>query len=900
VVLFGFYYFTKNSEVPFLLLSVLRRLERLFPGKVKKIRTDNGTEFVNRIFKDYLESTGITHELTAAYVHEENGRAEVTNRIILENLRANLQTAGLSRGYWTFAGKATAFVQNCMKGSSGKASPWEVLFGQNPPIQKIRIFGCPGFTHIEREKRRKLDRTSNRVIFLGYPEHRSGFYVLDPLTRRISLTRSFFSDEEAFAEKRLTEKEENKISTTIPEELETVPIPDDYNISEDQASQLQNPETGGADEDVQRKEISQLPVENPQKIFSEEEKTQEPIILQEAEKNMDDSTQNEHHELKTSMPGEDENMESHRYNLRKKIRPPDRYEASFSSFKPAEAVSLFQELRHTLVRRSHKVAMVSQAKGFRSYKEALDSNPLWEEAYFKELKKLEQRGGLKVVKRLDSMHCIPFLEVLTEKKDNVTGKEVLKVRLAARGDLEKNRPDNVFSPTIGNDELRIFLTGMRAKGCYVYQGDCPGAYLNGRLQEPIYLHLPQGHPKRTSKREFVYKCPASIYGLAVAGRVWYQLFVQKVNKFGFEASFRNPCLFKAKRKEGVVFLQLYVDDFLFGSPSLKAMKDCGEFLFKEFQVKSTKNIKKFVGVEIDREAGEIFLHQKIMIDRLAKQYEVSTNYSTPMLENLCWTDSAVLKEVKVLQKIFGELKYIAGLTRPDICFAVNKIARKLQKPTKEVFRVAKRVLSYMKRTENRCISIAPWKRNDWELKIYCDASFADVQEEKYKSTGGYVIFLNETVVSWKSKKLKWVCSSTGEAEYLALYSGAKNGIALARMIEEFFGCKVWPITIFVDNQAVIDSVEKESATELNKHLSTKYFSVVEWSQRNLISIHYVPTKKNVADLMTKSLGRLLFERQANSILKERRSVQTPAVYSTKSSGEVTGDTKCLGDISGTV
>ena len=124
------------------------------------------------------------------------------------------------------------------------------------------------------------------------------------------------------------------------------------------------------------------------------------------------------------------------------------------------------------------------------------------------------------------MNCIPFIEVLTHKKDNILGVFKYKVRLAARGDLQVDKPEDTYSPTSLPEHIRLFIVILKANGLLVVQGDAPSAYLNGKLPEAVYLLLPNGHSKKDRDNTFVYKCPSSLYGLAIAGRVWYYTFVK--------------------------------------------------------------------------------------------------------------------------------------------------------------------------------------------------------------------------------------------------------------------------------------------------------------------------------------------------------------------------------------
>ena len=514
-------------------------------------------------------------------------------------------------------------------------------------------------------------------------------------------------------------------------------------------------------------------------------------------------------------------------------------------------------------------------KGFNSYADALRTDNRWHEAYKKELQKLEERGGLTIVKRTEEMDCIPFREVLTQKLDNITGKEVLKVRLAARGDMQKDKPETTYSPTVAYEELRTMLVVLKCTHCFVMQGDCPSAYLNATLDEPVFLLLPQGHPLK-EKKDVVYKCPSALYGLAIAGRAWYLKFVKILAKFGLKPSRRSPCLFYFERDGKILWLQLYVDDFIYGSTCEELMTEFGNFLEKELQVKSTDDIKKFVGVELKFDNSNLFIHQNSMIQRLIQEYRISTTFTTPMIQNLRWTENSIpLDNIRPLQQLLGELSYIGHLTRPDICYAVNRIARVTHKATKETYRAAKRILSYLAANPNYFIQINEWPENeDWQMDVFCDSSYADNKSEKFKSTGGHVIYLNSTPVAWKSKRMKWICCSTAEAEYLSCYSAVKSAMKIAFDVEEVYKRSIWPLVIHVDSLPVIQTIQKSTSNDMTKHMALKFFKLQEWYEEGYIWFVHVPSKDNISDIFTKPLGYTLFDKFRNMILTVWRSVET--------------------------
>ncbi len=171
------------------------------------------------------------------------------------------------------------------------------------------------------------------------------------------------------------------------------------------------------------------------------------------------------------------------------------------------------------------------------------------------------------------------------------------------------------------------------------------------------------------------------------------------------------------------------------------------------------------------------------------------------------------------------------------------------------------------------LEVQDWHEKTWDLTMYCDSSFADNKDDKYKSTAGYVTYLNGSVVAWKSKKLKWICTSSAEAEYLACYYAARDAIKLAFNLEEVYKQSVWPIKIYLDNMAVIQVIHKSTNTDLTKHMSLKFYKLQEWYEMGLIWFGYVPSEHNISDCCTKPLGWNKFIKFREMLLKVRGSVR---------------------------
>ena len=159
-----------------------------------------------------------------------------------------------------------------------------------------------------------------------------------------------------------------------------------------------------------------------------------------------------------------------------------------------------------------------------------------------------------------------------------------------------------------------------------------------------------------------------------------------------ECVFVKGCL-KRTTSLGQVFVLLYVDDFLFASSSNEALSELERDISKVFTAKFTSELASFVGLSFQSTGNVLTLNQVNKIEDLEKEYEIQEPFEkTPMMENLVWSSASTkLTDIRKQQVLLGELSYLNQVSRPDISFAINKIARTTTKATKETYRSLKRV-----------------------------------------------------------------------------------------------------------------------------------------------------------------------------------------------------------------
>ena len=182
------------------------------------------------------------------------------------------------------------------------------------------------------------------------------------------------------------------------------------------------------------------------------------------------------------------------------------------------------------------------------------------------------------------------------------------------------------------------------------------------------------------------------------------------------------------------------------------------------------------------------------------------------------------------------------------------------KPTNAHLNMAKNVLRYIKNTLNFCLRFMKGK-GQMELSGCSDSDWGGSEDRR--SITGYCFQLsvngrnvNDSLISWKSKKQQTVALSTCEAEYMALATAIQEAKFLRQLLADMQGCDVKSVNIHVDNQGAISLAKNPVYHQRSKHIDIRYHFIRSEVQEGCISLHYVPSEKNMADLFTKPVSKV--------------------------------------------
>jgi hypothetical protein len=167
--------------------------------KIKVVRTDNGTEYVNENLDSYLRSQGIKHEHSMPYTPQQNGEAERLNKTLLEKARPMLTASHLPLDMWGEAILTANYLRTLTPVTGKDKTPWELYYGKKPDLSHLRTFGCRAYVMIPKQLRvHKLAEVSKTGIMVGYVVNGKGWRILMDDDGEVHSSRDVVFDELTF------------------------------------------------------------------------------------------------------------------------------------------------------------------------------------------------------------------------------------------------------------------------------------------------------------------------------------------------------------------------------------------------------------------------------------------------------------------------------------------------------------------------------------------------------------------------------------------------------------------------------------------------------------------------------------------------------------------------------
>lgn len=788
-------------------------VEKQYDATIKILRSDNGGEYLSDEFKRFLQSSGMLHQLTVPYSPHQNGVAERSNRTLMEMARTMLIYANLDHRYWTDALLTATYLKNrCPHKSVHAKTPFEALTGQKPDVTHLRVFGCEAYPLVPQGLKGKLDSKTKKGIFVGYGHANGikGYRILDTTTGRIVISKNVAFNEEGQGFNTSSSVNVNDETS----QLTAVVNKEDLVLEGDTSEDGESPETGS--------------------IASGPEGAIDP----------DPHQQDQQDNPEVPQPSPD-----NRPAMRNKFGKILLYKRQRKPRFPAEAVVANALLAGAEVVVDEPLTVTEALTGPEAEK--------WSEAIKVEMDSIQKNDVFDLTTLPPGRKAIGSKWVFRVKRDSEGQTERYKARLVAKGFSQKEGVDfqETFAPVAKFSSIRVLLAIATEKGYDVHQMDVKTAFLNGDLEEEIFMEQPEGVVEK-GKEHLVWRLRKSLYGLKQAPRVWYAKLDSFLQSIGFSRCESDHSVYVNEKSK--VLISVYVDDLVIaGEPD--EVKKTKQLLAQEFEMSDLGELHWLLGMKVIRTEAGIHVNQTQYINSMLDKFGMANcrPVSTPMegkltaeMSSITAEDEKEMKDVPYRQAV-GSLMYVMVGTRPDLAVALSSVSRFMENPGPDHWTAVKRIFRYLRGTSQCGLNFVSHS-GKVQLVGYCDADWAGDLDTR-KSTTGYVFSVAGGSVTWNCKRQPTVALSSTEAEYMSLCAAGREAVWLRKLLMELGYDQVGPTTIFADNQGSLALAKNPVYHSRTKHIDVQHHFIRELIQKKVIVLQYVPTADNVADVLTKPL-----------------------------------------------
>ncbi len=458
--------------------------------RVKTLRSDRGGEFLSGEFAQVCEEAGIQRHLTAPNSPQQNGVVERRNRTVMAMARSLLKGMRVPGRFWGEAVRHAVHLLNRLPTKAmGDRTPFEAWTGRKPQLGHLKVFGCTAHAKNTQPHLKKLDDRSAPYVYLGVEEGSKAHRLFDPRRGRIHVSRDVVFEENVPWEWTSAAGQEPTDFAMEEEPSEQLPS---LAIAAGAVPSYQAPSPGrrAGKEAVVAAEDVPSPA-SPVAASPTLPGTPTP------------GSPSTNSAGVVPSPGTDDNIDTD--------DGPRRYRSLADVLREAPRVDLVED-------ECDGEALLAESEEPSSYREAA-GQPAWEEAMQREMEAIEKNKTWELA-MLPAGHRAIGLKWVYKLKKNTAG-EIIKHKawLVAKGYVQKQGVDfeEVFAPVARLDTVRVVLAVAADRRWQVHHLDVKSAFLNGELEEEVYVAQPEGFA-RSGKEHLVLKLHKALNGLRQAPR----------------------------------------------------------------------------------------------------------------------------------------------------------------------------------------------------------------------------------------------------------------------------------------------------------------------------------------------------------------------------------------------
>jgi len=526
--------------------------------------------------------------------------------------------------------------------------------------------------------------------------------------------------------------------------------------------------------------------------------------------------------------------------------------------------------------RTEQNPTVKQARASHMWKD-------WQQAMDKEISTLTDFGTYDQVRKKDvPRHC----QILQSKMDlklkfNALG-EILKfkARLVALGNLEWASLRDTYAPTVNAKTINLLLALAAQEKMILYGLDITGAFLTADIDDDVYIQLPDGiAPKDADGNNQIWKLNKTLYGLNRAPKAFYDDLSKHLLTNGYNRSPLDPCLFHKTYPDGrkIIFC-VHVDDFAIATSDMTLVDELKHILAdKKYQLTESDNLENFLGIHIYQEGENLYLSQPGHIDKMVKEANIdhiTTATNIPTFNDSDQDNSPLLPSNSKYPTLLGILIYVLR-TRPDIAYAVNRLATRSSIATEKDLAAIQQVIAYLRTT--RHLELVYDSKDSRQAKtvsgLHAWSDAANLTHRDSRSHSGICFSFGENSGAFhaRSNKQSIATLSSTEAELHAACEATKDIVYFRALLDELGFHQATPTPLYVDNKSLITLAQQFSGNHKRcKHCLARINYMIEQVTRHVVKLEHIQGTTLQADLLTKPKARPGFEANRQLMLGPQR------------------------------
>lgn len=913
-----YYLLSKDESSEFCIIQFLNNkmetteaVDRLFiifeSGSGRPIRTilsDQGTEFKNRGMAMLCLKNGVNQEFSTPNAPQSNGFIERTVQTIDTSARTMLVASNLPNQLFTEALSSAVYLNNRLPTKKSIKTPYERFIGRAPVISNLVNFGQEAHVMIQGKHLRKYEARTRPCFVVGYTPRQNSYRVYIPSSRKVLESCDIYLAphkssifEHDNGESDSLEADRVQIDTGRGQLYATSGTrlnPKNHQLSSVDSSA---PEIDGDAHEYERVEPSapdykyyeremgdQKQVGKNGKTYIEEEQLDKFFHdIRRAELRNDSSRDSVAHDTESQETMDISEPSVGGY----KAVQSDKDQAiadtnstcTLANTSSSSTPTIARQLKQTFQRLFLSAMQEGEDPMVpRTFEQAVygPNKDSWLAAIESEFEAHELNGTWKVVDRPGSGTTLTTKWVFAIKRDSNNNIERYKARLVARGYEQREGVDFVetFAPVATTNSIRLLLAISVVKQLAFQAFDVTTAFLNGELKETIYIEAPKGLQVPANK---CLRLQRALYGLKQAPCAWNSKFKTTMADLCLWPLKSDPCVYTNTGKS--MFVVVYVDDGLIIG---NTKRECENLLEKMNRVFKTKAVSGsiFLGLEINRNANGLTITQRRYIDDMLKRFKLENcrPVSTPMadLKNVIGkTKDAGAETDAPYRSAVGSLLYLALNTRPDILYPTIFLSTFNHKPREQHWEAAKRLMRYVKGTRELALVYRHGGDTNVNIEAFSDADWAK-DRESGRSISGIVVTINKNLIMYNSMRQQAVALSTCEAEFVAASEASRSLAWLINMLDEL-GIEYRQPKLYIDCKPALGAIKTQKYSPGLKHIDLRYKYICQQVSENRVSLEYIETTDQPADLLTKGVSAAQTTHLLKIInIKEDHESQEPA------------------------